>query len=224
MEVILNSLIIIFALIFFLSLYLMYLRRERKMQTEKPALAAPDLEFAEELGFSGDNIIENKEEPALPRESNGELPDHYQQTMIRVFNRDPNWLYAYWEVKTPDFYQNQPCLRIFSLVEDNYRDLLINHQSDNWYISGIRATSQYRVAIGYKKEGIFYPITYSNTITTPADRPSDIIDERWMTIEELSAYSYRMEINSTLSFLKSLKKRKEKEERNLDSFSFQQRD
>lgn len=220
MGIIFNILIIVMAFIIFLSIYFLTIRREETMKNKKPRLNSLDMEVGEE--FNIENIKTTEKKIQDYNWENEELKNKYNKTIVRLITRDPNRLYTYWEITTPEYYHNQPILRVFNENEDNFFDIIVNHEADDWYITNIKPNKNYKVAIGYKKNDFFYPLAYSRSVKTPADRPSDIIDEKWMTIEELSEYSYRIDINSTLSLLKSLKKRREKEERNIDSFSFNQ--
>ncbi len=227
MSIMLNILIIIIAFIILLSLYLISLRRENTMEERKLQPDKTDFEAGEELGIEINEKDETEKEFKMQDYSweENELKHKYNKTMIRLIVRDPNWLFSYWEVTNPEYYENQPVLRLFAQSTDEVHDIEIRHNVDNWYISNVKPKNRYKVAIGFKKDGIFHPLCYSNTVNTPSSQPSNIIDEKWMSIEELSKYTYRIEINSSLSLLKSLKKRRENEEEiNVDSFSFSYKD
>ena len=219
MEILINVLIIIFALIAILIFYFYTSRREQKSMGDKtPGINSGDMEASMETGISSGEIGKIKE---MQKEKEKELNYRYNKTVIRLVTRDPNTIYAYWEVNQDIYYHNKPVLRIFCENDRTYFDLDINYNTVDWYINNLEPKRRYRAAIGYMREGKFHPLAFSRTVETPAGRPSDIIDERWMTIEELSRYTYLIDINSTLSLMKSLKKRREKEARNIDSFMFQ---
>jgi hypothetical protein len=228
MGILINFLVIILAIISFFIFYLLTVKKDQSKYKKKAPLNYTDYEFAENLSPEKKVGIEKdenkntfKEEELKRREefvNKIELKEKYDITMIRLLVRDPNNLYAYWEVNKEDYYHNKPCLRLFSENEEKYYDIQINHQSDNWYISPVKANHNYKLAIGYKKDNIFFPLAYSNSITTPAEGPSEIIDEEWMTIEELKKYTYKINYN-TLSLIKSLEKRKREREINADSLS-----
>lgn len=146
-----------------------------------------------------------------------QLKENYNQNFVRLFNRDPSYLYSYWEIYQKDFFDNTPYLRIYNEDKNNYSDIEINHNSTNWYLES-EPDNEYRVEIGYKKDGIFYPLVSSERIRTPLDRPSNIIDEHWMTIEELTRYSFRIEMD-TMSMIKSIEGRKIQEEMEADSMA-----
>ncbi|MFW6006687.1 MAG: DUF4912 domain-containing protein [Bacillota bacterium] len=187
-----------------------------------------DTEFSEELGVDKSELtIEEKNNEKKEEEGEesyqwkyNELKYKYNKTLIRLVSRDPNRLYAYWEVTEPEFYQHHPVLRLYAENEKKHYDIDIYHEAESWYISQVKPQSEYKVAIGYKKDGTFYTLSQSNTIRTPSDRPSDNLDEKWMYIQELEKYTYRIEINSTLSLIESMEKRKEKEHLNISSYPF----
>ncbi|MFW5985923.1 MAG: DUF4912 domain-containing protein [Halanaerobiales bacterium] len=185
------------------------------MQQEKPELNMSDFEAGEEFIPDITSGTKIKKDPWREKE----LIFKYNKTFIRLMNRDPNRLFTYWEVNNPVFYQQQPLLRLFSEKEGIHFDIEINHNSDNWYIAPVKGSHTYRIAIGYLQNGIFHPLSYSNRVNTPSDRPSEILDQKWMSIEDLTA-CYYLEINATLGYIKSLEKRKREEGLNIDSYSF----
>ena len=226
MGLIINILIIISALIILLSLYFLIMRRRENENMGNVDDAEIDMEMSQEIGI--DEIPETVQDYHKRYEhpdedynwTENELKYKYNKTLIRLISRDPNWLYAYWEVKESEFYQNKPVLRLFYENKNTYYDIEIDHESDNWYISHVKPEQKYRIAIGYMKNDNFHSLCESNSIYTPADRPSDNLDQKWMYIEELSEYQYRIEINSTISMMKSLKDRKEKEKSQISSPPF----
>ncbi len=219
----LSIFILILAFIIFLSIYLILTRRENSMES-KMQVDKTDFEVSEEPGItglsSGDSFIETKKTEI---ENNEIWNNRYNKTIVRLLVRDPHNLFAYWEIIQPEYYQYQPLLRLFNVNDNSFIDIEISHHSDNWYLTDVKENNKYKIAIGYKKDNIFYPLCYSDTVNTPSARPSDIIDEKWMSIKELSKYTYRIEINSTLSLIKSLKKRKKKEELMAGSLMFTRR-
>lgn len=224
MGIFLNILVILFSIIIFLFLYYITLKKDRKTENYRPPINKLDLEAGEELGV--DEMyedIKNKEKEVKLTErevmSRDEpwLREKYGKDFVRLIARDPNYLFAYWEINNQEFYQNQPVLR---LVEEDYSsvDIQINHDTMSWYLNS-QPDKSYSIIIGYLRDGVFHPLVKSNTVRTPLDRPSHIIDEHWMTIEELSGYSIRIEMD-TLSMIKNIEGRKKAAEINVDSYSF----
>lgn len=219
MDVFLNILIILLAIIIFLVVYYYTSRTDHKRKDYHLPLNQLELEAGAELGVDTRDM-----QPKVDRQQGTtdisknvtehySLPDKYNENFIRLFARDPAYLYTYWEINNQDFYHHQPVIRLFDQSENSYTDLAIDHGARDWYIK-CKANNCYQAVIGYKKEGVFYPLSYSNQIRTPLDRPSDLIDQNWMTIEELSQFKYRIEVDSSAMLKQMEAKRIE-----ADSFS-----
>lgn len=202
-----------------------FLLKEKDKEEQSINKLNNDVEAGEEI-TPDINIInnDNYEEKVRANETSLErehipIMDYYGKTFIRVFSRDPNWLYCYWEINNTKYFENTPILRVYKGDFNTYKDITINHYSKNWYLGPISANTRYQLVIGYKINDIFYPLAYSNIITTPPEGPSHIIDEHWMTIKELDYYTYKIDVDS-YSMIKGLKRKKKAEEINVDSFSF----
>ncbi len=183
-------------------------------------------------------------EPPLPEHLNGvavmeqnetEIPSTYNDTKIVLMVRDPYWLHTYWSVNqsiidyvSRNFQQwNQISLilRIYDITEiqnfdgssSNYFfDIHIGHDISNWYIHVGGPNRSFCVDLGFiQPNGAFYTVVRSNTVTTPRDNISDIIDEEWLSIEEDFRKIYRLagagEGNSSAQLIESLMKRLERE-------------
>lgn len=130
------------------------------------------------------------------------LPSNYGITRIVLLVRDPNWVYAYWEITdnaknkvmeitgTDDWKKNKQILRIYEVPSsgqngDNARrmfDIEIGQYSNNWYIQMPSADRNYIAEIGVlNSNGIFYKIARSNKIYMPRESVSDIIDDKWIS-------------------------------------------
>ncbi|MFW5999236.1 MAG: DUF4912 domain-containing protein [Halanaerobiaceae bacterium] len=189
------------------------------MEDSNAGISSGDMEAGMDMGFSPGELETARQKEDYSGE--GKLPFRYDKTLIRLVSRDPSTLYAYWEVNQDIYYHSKPLLRIFCEEKRSYFDIEINYNTIDWYINGVEPGKTYRASIGYIRNGKFHELASSRTVSTPPGSPSDIIDERWMTIEELSRYTYLIDINNTLSLMKSLEKRRERE-RNVDSFMLQQ--
>ncbi|MFW6305760.1 MAG: DUF4912 domain-containing protein [Bacillota bacterium] len=234
MGIFINILVILIAVIAFLILYYLTLDKDRKNQDYKLPFkkAKTNYEFGEELGVdlkkmdkisSKSNLKEssislrNESSSIVHHQEEYMLKDKYGKEFIRLFIRDPEYLFTYWEVNKNEYYENEPCLRLHNEDDNNIKDIRIGPDLNNWYIH-VEPNKSYRVTIGYKINNIFYSIASSRVVRTPRNRPSDYIDEHWMTIEELSAYSFRIEMD-TLSMIKNIEGRKIEEELEADSFT-----
>ncbi|MFW5982114.1 MAG: DUF4912 domain-containing protein, partial [Halanaerobiaceae bacterium] len=233
MDILVNILVILLAVIAFLFLYYLTLKKDKESQDYTLPFTRPakDFEFGEDTGVDRQEMEMKKENQISSfkkenydiKEKNNSienketyLDEYYGNNYIRLFSRDPEYLYAYWEIEDNEFFQNTPYLKVSNLNEKKDFEIEINHHIKNWYIKG-KANNSFRVSIGYKKDSIFYSLASSKVVYTPADRPSSVIDEHWMTIEELSRYSYRVEMD-TMSMIKEIEQRKIQEELEADSF------
>ncbi|AZO94124.1 DUF4912 domain-containing protein [Halocella sp. SP3-1] len=229
MNVFLNILVILLAIIAFLVLYYLSLKRDQKARDFHLSLKNTDYEMGEEIGVDNSNMYQEtktkvKEEKKIEESVLKEFPreeyplrEYYNKNYIRLFARDPGFLFAYWEIKNPDFYQNEAFLRLVNTQKNNSHDIRINHQARDWYLQAEPANNYY-ILIGFKKNGVFYPLIQSNEVTTPLNQPSAIVDEQWMTIEELSKYSYRIDMGS-ISLIKEIEARKMEAKLEADSYS-----
>ncbi|MEJ6950288.1 DUF4912 domain-containing protein [Natronospora cellulosivora (SeqCode)] len=230
MGIFLNILVILLAVIAFLFLYNIALKKDKKSQDYHLSFNKPatDFEFGEDMGVDQEKMenespissfneekVESKEISTNNHLDELYLKEGYAKDYIRLFSRDPEYLYAYWEINNDEFFQNIPYLRLRNEKNEEEQEVEISHDSKNWYLKA-KASNSYRATIGYKKDGIFYPLASSKTVYTPADRPSTVIDEHWMTIEELSKYSFRVEMD-TLAMVKEIEARKIHEELEADS-------
>ncbi|MDD5617764.1 MAG: DUF4912 domain-containing protein [Candidatus Omnitrophica bacterium] len=141
--------------------------------------------------------------PAEHRPYSQELPQGYNEDRIVLQVRDPWWLHSYWEITqgTKDslknslgdsYYQADWMLRVYdvSFIVFNgsnahrYFDIGVGPNADNWYIN-VYSGCSFCVDLGLKlKDGTFITIMRSNTVTTPLDGPSWILDEEWMILDD----------------------------------------
>ena len=135
---------------------------------------------------------------AMPPVDSMEIPDTYNITRIVVMVRDPNWIFAYWEV-TGERYrelekiygENWPrcriILRVFDRTEGKkeYFDIEPGYGTTSWYIK-VSAGKPYQAAIGLlDPDGKFVEIAISNIAETPSDKISDIIDDKWLVPDDI---------------------------------------
>jgi hypothetical protein len=129
-----------------------------------------------------------------------EFPRNYGKSQLNLLVRDPDWLYAYWEITATvqsefsrqfgDVWNtSRPMLRVYDITDDNkrtYYDIQIQDYADSWYIHVGRPNHTFFVDLGrVLPDGRFYCIARSNFVTTPSNRISDIIDPNWIPIEAI---------------------------------------
>jgi len=124
-------------------------------------------------------------------ESLGELPESYGTGKVFLVARDPNWLYAYWDLTGQQMADARKrasdgrlLLRLFEKnVSSPLQELTLHHDSRNWYISGVRASTTYRVQLGYwRRDAQFQVIGVSREAATPSAVVSTDTSARFATI------------------------------------------
>jgi hypothetical protein len=119
------------------------------------------------------------------------LPESYGTGKVFLVARDPNWLYAYWDLtgqQMADVRKRASDGRLLlQLFEKNVgapiQELTLHHDSRNWYVSGVRASTTYHAKLGYwRRDGQFHVIGASRETTTPAAVVSTDTSARFATI------------------------------------------
>ena len=162
-------------------------------------------------------------------ESQYELPDGYGSTRIVLMVRDPYWIHAYWEIaedispiidkefRSKGLIPTKKALRVHDVTDIDFNgdnshrsvDIDIGEQAINWYINVDRANRSYCVELGFlKDDGRFICLSRSNIVKTPRDGISEVIDEKWMTIDEIEKYYPRIvDIPTSQEILSAISKR-----------------
>jgi hypothetical protein len=131
-----------------------------------------------------------------------DLPDEYGDTKICLLVRDPEWLYAYWEINDHDRarfgiprtgHNKRLLVRCFKVTDrawpsegaHYFFDVDISPYSSNWYIR-LPETGQAWVAelAIVDEQGNYIPVCASNRANSPTGSISDDLDADWMTVEE----------------------------------------
>ncbi|KNY24794.1 DUF4912 domain-containing protein [Pseudobacteroides cellulosolvens] len=141
------------------------------------------------------------------------LPESYGETKIVLVARDPNCLFAYWEISGIEtrrfidelgieFWQkSSPALKVKNLSNGSNFIIVINDYANNWYIHVDNINSFYEVEYGRKiSERFFIPIVSSNYVLTPSNSVSSsascyFMDYRNFSksgLEKESRYIYEM--------------------------------
>jgi hypothetical protein len=142
----------------------------------------------------------------------GELPLGYGDTRIVLQVRDPHWAHAYWEINDQTkaelrhtlgdegYARSAFILRVYDVTDiqftgDNahsFFDIHIFEGANNWYIHLGRPDRAFLIDLGLiSPHGQFVLIARSNTIRTPRDTYSDVVDEQWMVVDEAFREIYR---------------------------------
>ncbi|WP_338835435.1 DUF4912 domain-containing protein [Neomoorella thermoacetica] len=157
-----------------------------------------------------------------------DLPAKYGKDEIVLMVKDPYWLYAYWELSDakkeelrrqfgPAAWENsRPLLRVYDLTDHPYDflrapffEIAITDLADNWYIHTGKPCSTFCVDLGRLIPNYgFITLVRSNIVTTPADKPSSVIDPLWPPIEACWTAVERYEKGTGPSSLRLVKTQK----------------
>jgi len=158
-------------------------------------------EFADEL--AGDFLVAPTPYPKT-KPQHPEIPWQYGADRLVLMVRDPNWLFAYWEItaaKQDEFSQqygqsawgsSRPVLRVYDVTgvefngsnANNYIDYAISDYVDNWHLEVSRPNSTLCVDVGRVfPDGRFVTLLRSNIVHTPSMEVSNLVDEEWMWID-----------------------------------------
>ncbi|MBI3291599.1 MAG: DUF4912 domain-containing protein [Elusimicrobia bacterium] len=125
------------------------------------------------------------------------LPDTYGEDVLVLLPRDPHWMFAYWEL-TEALWQecalrwgaeivqhSERVLRVHAVTENRFFDITITPVANNWYIQVDQPGRSYCVELGLKTaDGRFFCLLRSNVVHLPLGQVSDVVDERWMSIDQ----------------------------------------
>jgi hypothetical protein len=130
-----------------------------------------------------------------------ELPLGYGEDKISLMARDPYLAYAYWEI-SPSKVQREKAwfglnsklaIRMYDVTgvqfdgrnAVGYFDQEINESIGSWYFDLGRPAHSFTADIGLlSPEGRYLTLARSNYVVMPRDGVSDVIDEKWMLVDE----------------------------------------
>jgi hypothetical protein len=122
------------------------------------------------------------------------LPPEYGDTKITLLVQDPYWMHAYWEIndearkkfKIERGKHNVPmAIRVYNASTKESFDVEINDNARSWYFKIPIAGLPFYAELGLKDaKGKFVVIAQSNTVNVPTDKPSEVIDEKWISKED----------------------------------------
>lgn len=130
------------------------------------------------------------------RLAGGPLPQKYGHDRFVLLTRDPQWLFAYWEItpETERELQNTGgrdlagaprILRVYDVATDKTFDIRIHPGAKSWYVHLPVDGRTWKVEIGYVgHSGKFYRLFESNLVTTPRKSVSNVIDERYGSLDD----------------------------------------
>jgi hypothetical protein len=149
--------------------------------------------------------IEPRERFVEPRYVAGEereLPLEYGDTKLVLLVRDPEWVFAYWEIAPalreemgiPKGKHSKPlALRLYDVTGVDFDggnavsffDVRINDYAVSWYLRVPEADRSYCADLGlFSEQGDFVRIARSNVVTTPRKDVSWETEAEWMRVSE----------------------------------------
>jgi hypothetical protein len=115
------------------------------------------------------------------------FPESYGVNRVRLLVKDPEWLFAYWDVdpRSVDLLRNEIGERALALTrltlriaDARGRDasvILLPYGARAWYVRAETTPRHYRAHLGWTlPSGEFRPLAESNTVTTPRSGPSSV--------------------------------------------------
>lgn len=148
--------------------------------------------------FHDQHVHKGPPPPQPPRD----VPEEYGDTKLVLLVRDPEWIYAYWEINDETRQQlNIPrnghhyrqILRVFKTTARQWPeeaahyffDVETNNDARSWYIHMPEADESWCAELGIiDEQDNFTAICRSNPIYTPRNSISDHVDSEWMIVEE----------------------------------------
>ena len=109
----------------------------------------------------------------------GTLPSHYDDNTLVLMVQTPRTLYVYWDLSPSQrealAAKNKLQLRLNVVNRGVYRTFDIKPSWDSFYITGVEPGLAYYCDISIQEDnGEYYPIIYSNTLSTPQELPGAI--------------------------------------------------
>jgi hypothetical protein len=171
-------------------------------------LAASSYEIKPESEIHEQNPVETRQHflehyaaPPPPSPSR-EVPAEYGDTKLALLVRDPEWVYAYWEIndatraelKLPrNGHNRRMVIRLYKITGRNWPsegahyclDVDISPYASNWYLKLPEVSERWVGELGFfDDENTYIAICRSNVIQTPRNTISEVVDSEWMVVEE----------------------------------------
>src|SRR5271168_928651 len=120
----------------------------------------------------------------------GYLPDSYGTKKLFLAARDPNILFAYWDLSPVQYqeaaraaHDGKVFLEVYVPGEGRVQQIHIWDTHKNWYLQVNRPDTNFVAQLGYyRKDGGFEVLARSSEVRTPRDTLSPNTDARFVTI------------------------------------------
>jgi len=176
-----------------------------KVETPTPSASRPfspsDTMTVESSKFEMTPAVQYPQVAAPPPPRPRELPLCYGDTKVVLLVRDPEWIFAYWEINDDTRskhnlirgrHNKTLALRVYDVTGVDFNgsnalrhyDVIINDYAVSWYLRMPEVNRSWCVDMGYYHEtkGDFVTLTRSNIVRTPPGAISSSVDEEWMRV------------------------------------------
>lgn len=143
-------------------------------------------------------------QPSAPQPQ-GDIPSGYGTTESYLLPKDPAWMFLFWEITsdTFDYVRSQygqdalnharTVIRLYDITGVNYfdgtnantfYDMPVVLDAKSWYIHAPQSGRSYIADLGFiLQNGQFVLLTRTNVTSLPPGKISDVIDDKWMSVE-----------------------------------------
>lgn len=154
-----------------------------------------------------------------------DLPQNYEQTVVKVLAQNPNTLFVYWEISNKDiinykkqygdnfFETTKPVLIVHNDTLNYSFEVDINDYANNWYLHINDSKSDYRVELGRRTisnskglENTYVPIVSSNNIESPNDHILFNTSEKMVYFKNVKNNAKVSKNSAHISFIKNMGK------------------
>lgn len=127
-------------------------------------------------------------------ESLGELPPTYDEDRAVLLVRDPQWAYAYWDLRKalatrdPNHGDYRQILRVQEMSGHDGRpayfyDVPVPPYARSWYLKLPGDGRRYRIEVGlHYRDGSYSAVAASNAIEMPRSKPSEVVADKFVTL------------------------------------------
>lgn len=163
--------------------------RPRSQSARPPHEPFNKMELAEEI-----TPVVKPMKPLLPPP---ELPQEYNDTRVVLLVRDPEWLFAYWEIGEDNWNNlwheygkeiaapQNIALRVFEMSNEmGFFDINVGQTLGDWHIKVGKPQTPFYCLLGLRWQETFIPLAVSNTVVTPRNDLSPFLDEDWMLVND----------------------------------------
>lgn len=151
-----------------------------------PALAVPPA-LTEEEQIEAAKYLPRDLPPRVFEEERFLFPESYGVNRVRLLVKDPEWLFAHWDVDPRTFDSlrgelgerasalTRLTLRVWDPGNGGATLILLPYGARSWYVRADRAPRSYRAQLGVTlPSGEFRVLAESNTVATPRVGPSSV--------------------------------------------------